>query len=175
MHAQQRCRKFVVEFDEYMLGELCICGHIAHSAANHDAAVGFDGGGFDDCVIDRAVAAIAYFLGHFGEMAVEVVAVVGVDSLAQVGHVLVGSAHVVGVSTRHHTVDMVAGGGAGEHVHFEGSTGLVFAEGFLGKLFCYGFGSTGGGESGKADGIAVVDHFGGFGSCEDVECHFEIV
>ena len=29
MHAQQRCRKFVVEFDEYMLGELCICGHIA--------------------------------------------------------------------------------------------------------------------------------------------------
>ena len=73
-----------------------------------------------------AVEAVAHLLGHFGEMAVEVVHVVGVDALAQVGHVLVGSAHVEGVGAGEAAVHLVAGGSAREEVDFVGTSLSVF-------------------------------------------------
>ena len=104
VHAQERFGQLIVELDEDVLGQLCIGGDVAHTAAQHHFAVGGDVGSFDDGEVDIAVCAVAHFLGHLGEVAVKVVAVVGVDALAEVGHVLVGCTHIVGVGARQSAV-----------------------------------------------------------------------
>ena len=104
-------------------------------------------------------------------MAVEVVHVVAVDALAQVGHVLIGGAHVDCVGAGEDAVDMVGGGRTGEQVHLERAAFGMFALGFCGDELCDELGSTGCGETGQSEGVAVLNHFGGFLSRDIIVCH----
>ncbi len=104
-------------------------------------------------------------------MAVEVVHVVAVDALAQVGHVLIGGAHVDCVGAGEDAVDMVGGGRTGEQVHLEGAAFGMFALGFCSDELCDELGSTGCGETGQSEGVAVLNHFGGFLSRDIIVCH----
>lgn len=71
----------------------------------------------------------------------------GVDTLAQVGNILVRRTHIDGVGAAQSSVGMVRGGRTGEDVYLEGSTGLVFGD----STYCEGlgdkFGRSGGGEA----------------------------
>ena len=117
VHAEQRLGQLGVKLDEDFFSQYGVGGNITHTAAKHNLAVRRDVGSFNNGEVDVAVCAIAYFLRHFRQMAVEIVTVVRVDALTQVGHVLIRSTHIVCVSTGEHTVNMVAGRRPGKHVY----------------------------------------------------------
>ena len=99
MHAKESFRKLGIQLYENFL---CLGGigrHIADAATEHNLAGIGNIGGFDDCEVDVAVCSVAHFLGHLRKMTVIVVAVVGVDALAEIGHILIGRTHVVCVGT----------------------------------------------------------------------------
>lgn len=104
-------------------------------------------------------------------MAVEIVTVVRVDALTQVGHVLIRSTHIVCVSTGEHAVNMVAGRRPGKHVYLERPTGLMLTHSLGGKCLGYCLGSTGCGKARQADCGAVVDYLCRFLSGHLIECH----
>ncbi len=164
-------RQFFVELDEYFFGHVGVGGNVAYTGAEYYFAFVVDVGSFDYGEVDVAVEAVAHFLRHFREVAVVVVAVVGVDAFTQVGYVLIGRTHVDSICARENAVDIVGSRRTGKYVYLEGSAGLVFAFGFFSKFYRDGFWCAGGGEAREAESHAIMNHFGCFGSCDVIECH----
>ena len=175
MHSHQRLGKRLVEFYEDFLGTRSESGDVPDAASEQHLAVLVDGGCLYDGEVDIAIEAVTHFLGHFREMSVEIVGVVGVDALAQVRGVLVRRAHVDGVVAREDTVDMVVGGGSGEYVHLEFPSLFMLAGSFCRQRFGDALRVAGGSETRQAEGVAVANHFGCFSRRDKFVSHDRLV
>ena len=109
VEAIELARKLRIELKDHMLGQKGVGGHIAHTHTEHNLAIVGHVGHLDDGPVDLAVGIVAHLLCELAQMEVKVVAVVGVDALAQVGGVLIGSALAYGIGTGQRAVGPIVG------------------------------------------------------------------
>ena len=144
VHAVKSLRQRFVKLDEYLVGKGSVGGDVSDTCTEDDFAVGGDIGGFDDGPIHFSVETVASFLRHFREVTVVVMAIVGVDALTKVGHVLVRCAEIERIGTRERTVDMVGGRSARKEVDFERTAFSMLTLSLSGNRLGDEFRSTGG-------------------------------
>lgn len=160
-----------MRLDEDFLGHVGIGGGIAQAGAEDDFTVGGNVGSFDDGIVKIAVEAITHLLSHFREVTVVVVSVVSVDTFAQVGDVLIGSATIYSIGTRESTVNVVGSRSTGEEADFEFSASFVFSFSLMRDSFGDSFRSTGSGKTGKTDSVAIFDDGGSFFGSHEIKGH----
>ena len=147
VHSVETLGQLLVKLNEDILCQFGISRDIAQAAAEQDLAGRGDVGSLDDAPINTTIEAVTYFLSHLGEVTVKVVAVMCIDTFAQIGDILIRRTHINSVGAAQRSVGVVRSGRAGEDVHFEWTAGLVFGH----STRCEGlgdkFGRSGGGEA----------------------------
>ena len=147
MHTVEALGQLLVKFNDDVLGQFGVSRDVAQAATEQYLAGGGDVGSLDDTPVNTAIKAIAHFLSHLGKVTIKVVTVMGVDTLAQVGNVLIRRAHIDGVGTTQRSVGMIRGGCTGEDVNLKRTAGFVFGHGTGRKGLGDKFGRSGGGEA----------------------------
>ncbi len=107
MQSVEGVAQLLVELDDHALGHLGDGGDVAHAGAYDYCAVILNVADFDDGDVDVANLTVAQLLGGLREVEVEIVRVMRVDALAQVGMVLIGGAAADGVGTGEYAVTLV--------------------------------------------------------------------
>ncbi len=85
VESEERVMKLLVELKHDFLGIFGISRDIAHAHAHYACAIVFHVAHFDNGDVEVAIESVAELLGKLREMLVEIMAIVGVDPLAEVG------------------------------------------------------------------------------------------
>ena len=140
MHSHQTLGQLLVQFDEYLFGKHRIGRYVAQTATEYYFAIVVNIGSLYYSVIELSVEAIAHFLSHLRKVTVKVMAIMGIDTLAQIGQILIRRTHVDGIGAGEHSVGMIAGRCAREDIDLKRTSSLMLALGSGSKRFGYYFG-----------------------------------
>lgn len=171
MNAVEGVAQLLVELYHYALGHLGYGGDVAYAGAYYHGAVVLDVADFDYGEVYVTYEAVAQFLGGLREVEVEVVCVVRVDALAQVGMALVRCASAYRVGSCQDAVTLVGCRCSGDDVDLEWFALGVQLFGFGGYGLGDHFGSPGGCESGESAVAVIVEKVGGLFGSENRESH----
>ena len=161
VHALQRQRVAVVDFQDHLVGLVQPGLVVAHRGGRDQAPVFEDARDFDHRHVQFAQEAEPHVLRHVREVDVGVGHLAGVDAGAAGRVGLVGQAHVHAAHLGQRAVEFGCSRRAGPQADAEGLSGVVPGLDVLGQGQRHGLGVARAGETAHAHVVAVVDEGGG--------------